>query len=354
MHADAPLPSAAQSACMIGKGADECVGVFTTPSPIYLRTIIATKMMNSMDTPPTYADAQEVSAQQSTRRTPPHIIAIDFGTTFTGVAHLHSDTNNATSLKASEVAERIALVQRWPEASGAYVEKIPTILSYDSAGVVEQWGASVKAEDEVKVRYFKLGLQPDAYGGSPAGLQDGFLTDFGWRNVNLNKSPVDFAADYLSEIQRYIRDEYFPSMYPAVWLKNQSFDYVITVPAIWTEKAKALTRQAAVRAGIPDSSLIFTTEPEAAALYCATICKNIDLGAGNRFSVCDVGGGTVVYCGKVLSDNRTSFRIRLYLRIRIKSTSVLRALEGFAVPHSLTKTFSKCFRASLETKPTQS
>lgn len=249
-----------------------------------------------MDQPPTYADAQEVEAEQSTKSTPPHIIAIDFGTTFTGVAHLHSDTINATSLKASEVAERIALVQRWPDASGAYAEKIPTILSYDSAGAVKQWGASVTADDKVKVRYFKLGLQPDAYRDTPAGLRDGFLTDFGWRNVSLdNKSPVDFATDYLSEIQRYIHDEYFRSMYPAAWLKNQSFQYVITVPAIWTEKAKALTRQAAVGAGIPDSSLVFTTEPEAAALYCATICKSMNLGDGNQFLVCDVGGGTVVY-----------------------------------------------------------
>jgi molecular chaperone DnaK (HSP70) len=306
-----------------------------------------------MDSPPGYADAQQVEPESSTRKTTPHIIAIDFGTTFTGVAHLHSDTINATSLKASEVAERITLVQRWPDASGAYAEKIPTILSYDSAGVVERWGASVRAEDKIKVRYFKLGLQPDAYAGSPAGLRDGFLTEFGWHNVNLNKSPLDIATDYLTEIQRHIHDEYFPSIYPTVWLKNQSFDYVITVPAIWTEKAKALTRQAAVRAGIPDASLVFTTEPEAAALYCATLCTSVDLGTGDRFLVCDVGGGTVVNFRKASFDNRISFHTRSCHRSRLKSTSVQPGLEAFAVLRFLTRTFSKCFRGSSVTKQTQ-
>jgi hypothetical protein len=37
------------------------------------------------------------------------------------------------------------------------------------------------------------------------------------------------------------------------------------------------------------------TEPEAAALYCATLCKEVDLKIGNRFLICDAGGGTVVF-----------------------------------------------------------
>src|SRR5579864_3174404 len=36
------------------------------------------------------------------------------------------------------------------------------------------------------------------------------------------------------------------------------------------------------------------TEPEAAALYCATLCRQVDLKVGNRFLICDAGGGTVV------------------------------------------------------------
>jgi len=70
--------------------------------------------------------------------------------------------------------------------------------------------------------------------------------------------------------------------------------YVITVPAIWKDSAKALTRQAAEQAGIPKKDLDLVTEPEAAALYCATLCVEADLQDGDRFIVCDAGGGTVV------------------------------------------------------------
>jgi hypothetical protein len=40
--------------------------------------------------------------------------------------------------------------------------------------------------------------------------------------------------------------------------------------------------------------LMLITEPEAAALACATLCDEVDLREGDRFLVCDAGGGTVV------------------------------------------------------------
>ena len=84
-----------------------------------------------------------------------------------------------------------------------------------------------------------------------------------------------------------------PRQYGQGFLRNQQISFVITVPAIWKDSAKSLTRQAAVRAGIPDRKLELITEPEAAALYCATICREVDLRDGDRFVVCDAGGGTV-------------------------------------------------------------
>jgi molecular chaperone DnaK (HSP70) len=70
--------------------------------------------------------------------------------------------------------------------------------------------------------------------------------------------------------------------------------YIITVPAIWSDMAKNLTRKAASRAGFPDDKITLITEPEAAALYCATNSLEVDLYDGDRFLVCDAGGGTVV------------------------------------------------------------
>jgi hypothetical protein len=120
--------------------------------------------------------------------------------------------------------------------------------------------------------------------------------DPNWKHPQLpQKAAVDYAADYLTCIHKYVKDVFFPRQFGSVFLRNQQISYVITVPAIWKDSAKALTRQAAVRAGIPERKLELITEPEAAALYCATICHEVDLTDGDRFLVCDAGGGTVVF-----------------------------------------------------------
>jgi molecular chaperone DnaK (HSP70) len=74
--------------------------------------------------------------------------------------------------------------------------------------------------------------------------------------------------------------------------------YCLTVPAMWTDKAKNLMRRAATKAGIiqPDDHrdrLMLVSEPEAAALYCEKHCGTYKLGPGDRFLICDDGGGTV-------------------------------------------------------------
>lgn len=74
--------------------------------------------------------------------------------------------------------------------------------------------------------------------------------------------------------------------------------FCLTVPAIWTEKAKIIMREAAIQAGIvnasdPQDRLLLVGEPEAAALYCESVIKEYDLDHGDTFLICDAGGGTV-------------------------------------------------------------
>jgi len=131
------------------------------------------------------------------------------------------------------------------------------------------------------------------YGRGEAASTLAFI-DPNWKNPIPNKTPVDFAVDFLECVHRYIKEVALPRQYGKTFLKGLQIAYVITVPAIWKDGAKALTQQAAERAGIPANKLDLVTEPEAAALYCATICNEVDLGDGDRFMVCDAGGGTVV------------------------------------------------------------
>jgi molecular chaperone DnaK (HSP70) len=223
------------------------------------------------------------------------VIGIDFGTTFTGVAFAHSGQIQGND--TAKIAESVTVVS-WPGATLSNTDKIPTVISYNRSP--PSWGGNVRDRDDMQVAHFKLGLQPDAarhYGRLPfdTGVSALSFLEPGYRHPKLpGKTALDFTADYLKAILTYIRDDFFPRKFGATFLRNQQISYVITVPAIWKDSAKSQTRQAAVRAGIPANKLTLITEPEAAALYCATIGQEVDLRDGDRFLICDAGGGTVV------------------------------------------------------------
>lgn len=99
-------------------------------------------------------------------------------------------------------------------------------------------------------------------------------------------SPVDASASYLA----YVR---------AAW--NHAFadaplecqDVVLTLPASFDEAARALTLEAARRAGLPGVRLL--EEPQAALydwLHARRGALDAALGGARRVLVCDVGGGT--------------------------------------------------------------
>jgi molecular chaperone DnaK (HSP70) len=61
---------------------------------------------------------------------------------------------------------------------------------------------------------------------------------------------VDFAADYLALVGNYVLNEVLAEHFDVSFLRNEQLSFVLTVPAIWTERAKDATRKAAERAGI--------------------------------------------------------------------------------------------------------
>lgn len=233
------------------------------------------------------------------------VIGIDFGTTYTGVAYAHSLTGNAdprdishSQAQLDAIAEKVVLIRTWPMANMQNAEKTPTVLAYDD-GAVTAWGGNVQSSHPTKIEFFKLGLQQGASehyrSTNSASLLGGFLSDHEWRHPDLpTKTAVDYAADFLREIRQHVLDNVLPRQLGQEFLKNERISYAITVPAIWSYKARHLTKVAAERAGIPEDMLVIITEPEAAALYCATTSRTIKLKSGDCFLICDAGGGTVV------------------------------------------------------------
>jgi len=233
------------------------------------------------------------------------VIGIDFGTTFTGVAFAYSlrIASVASFADIKMASQQITIVRSWPSQTPHFSSKIPTLLSY--ASNPPAWGGAVDDEDPFRVAHFKLGLQESVarhyahgFGASfnESHIHGGYLTDDEWKHSKLpEKSALDFTTDFLAGIVKFLKTEFLPGIYGGTeFLINQRIPYVITVPAIWSDKAKSLTQQAAVAAGIPQKDLMLITEPEAAAHFCISLCKDTDLKEGEKFLVCDAGGGTVV------------------------------------------------------------
>lgn len=108
---------------------------------------------------------------------------------------------------------------------------------------------------------------------------------------NSGKDAVSVVTDYLHEIYEHTKKQ-LVGRYGATFVEDTEIQWVLTVPAIWSDAAKDATLAAARRAKIgPALSLI--SEPEAAAIYTLQAMQPKQLKVGNNYVVCDAGGGTV-------------------------------------------------------------
>ncbi|KAF9437623.1 Heat shock 70 kDa protein 12A [Entomortierella beljakovae] len=114
-----------------------------------------------------------------------------------------------------------------------------------------------------------------------------------WENIVTIPTAI---SDYLDAIHKYVTERILEQFGPS--FSQKKFRYCLTVPAIWSDKAKDVMRQAAIRANIiskldHSDRLTLVSEPEAAALYCERVCDQFDLKHDDQFMICDAGGGTV-------------------------------------------------------------
>lgn len=109
--------------------------------------------------------------------------------------------------------------------------------------------------------------------------------------AKLVKPPVEMAADYIRSMYQHAMD-HIATKVPEDYLQNEvKKKFVISVPAVWSDKAKDATLRAAKLAGMNPATLI--KEPEAAALYTLHVLQERGLGVGDALVICDAGGGTV-------------------------------------------------------------
>lgn len=285
------------------------LGVSLSPTrtePDYLKDDLLEEDLD--DTSPPSYKYQEQSQRfesDSSDSTPRRlVIAIDYGTTFTGVAFAAPMFHEAS-------LNEIKVIDNWGK-SMSNKSKVPSVNSYSPAPNGEQqWGESL-SPDAVTMINTKLEL--DVQDNKSDELELILQVLDGMKNLHFDhvrasggypeytwKSPEEIVTDYLTKIYPYLDkrlDEFGQEI-----RQRLPVDIVVTVPVNWSYGAKNSTLRAIRTAGFNKKNfpnlqdIIMVTEPEAAAIYTARYLKiemqKDFLKVGECFVLCDAGGGTV-------------------------------------------------------------
>lgn len=156
---------------------------------------------------------------------------------------------------------------------------------YDEAGKIKKWGYEMEPTD-APLRCIKLLL--DHNQPFPSWVNKHELSE---QLKKVNKTPTTAVADYLAKILSFANKD-IEEKYAASMLSTTPIEYVLTVPAVWSDAAKQATLKAASIAGL-GKSVHLISEAEAAAVYALSAVQNEDVHIGDVFVICDAGGGTV-------------------------------------------------------------
>ncbi|KAH8587392.1 hypothetical protein B0O99DRAFT_641981 [Bisporella sp. PMI_857] len=209
-------------------------------------------------------------------------VAIDFGTTYSGVAWAKVLDGHAN------------LIDQWPLAGSHSTskssEKAPTEIVYDEDEPTEfKWGFQIP-RDVDRHQWFKLDL--DSKYSPTTALSKRYPPPNSLPSGDQHKAQ-QLTADYLGALKRHLLG-ILQSQLGQHQAQETPLQFILTVPAVWSDAAKEKTLQAAETAGLGQNApILMISEPEAAATYALFRKELGGLSNGDTFVVCDAGGGTV-------------------------------------------------------------
>ncbi|PYI05259.1 actin-like ATPase domain-containing protein [Aspergillus sclerotiicarbonarius CBS 121057] len=214
------------------------------------------------------------------------VVVVDFGTTFSGVAW--AQTSNP---------ESHYIINQWPQSTtessdGMTSEKVPSEVTYEysKSGAKCLWGFQI-IDSMPRIQWIKLGLAPDQKLGVGSRLSSTY-SDCRRIPVPYHSSAEDVVTDYLRSLREHAVNILKSKLGNS--LDSTNVEFVITVPAIWSDRAKMATLSCAEKAGYGESSAIrIISEPEAAAIHSLRASSPHGLEVGDTIVLCDAGGGTV-------------------------------------------------------------
>jgi molecular chaperone DnaK (HSP70) len=172
---------------------------------------------------------------------------------------------------------------------GETSEKAPTQLCYHDDKI--KWGFGIP-EEEARYLWFKLGLDPAQKHNEISLLAVNYPDPKAMPPAYDDElSPVQLTIDYLAQLHQHT-DKILRRKLGDTIMDTTAIRYTITVPAIWSDAAKAKTVDCATKAGL-GRNIGIISEPEAAVVHALDALNPHDLKVGENFVLCDAGGGTV-------------------------------------------------------------
>jgi len=209
-----------------------------------------------------------------------YVVGVDFGTTYVSTVTTTNDiypSNGLWCFRFTSVAfahtstpDDVKLIMNWKGASTSSPtsDQVPTEVYYTNPPTREKkWGYEVRrirnAGGSGALRWFKLLLQtPTESSDTPIQVQE-----TAERLQRHGLSPVDAVTDFLKSVLE-LTEENMNRTY-GHWARESKRLFIMTVPAMWGDYAKALMIQAAENAGFGTHRIDFKliSEPESAASY---------------------------------------------------------------------------------------
>ncbi|XHG03295.1 hypothetical protein AWENTII_006610 [Aspergillus wentii] len=142
-----------------------------------------------------------------------------------------------------------------------------------------------------RTQWIKLELDPDQKPGINSSLSSTY-SDCRSIPTSHHTSPEGIVTDYLRSLREHTLKVLKKQVGKAI--EKMALEFVITVPAVWSDKAKTKTLSCAEEAGFGESAKIrIISEPEAAAMHTLQASNPHGLDIGDTIVICDAGGGTV-------------------------------------------------------------
>ncbi|KAJ3566482.1 hypothetical protein NPX13_g7112 [Xylaria arbuscula] len=217
---------------------------------------------------------------------PDIIVAVDFGTSYTGVAWARPQRIHA-------LQSPIQILDNWPGVSNKNEQKVPSCLVYNEDGSVSSWGFLCEDDDDpAKERYefFKIYLDEETF--EEARLKG---------TKNLPKSvehAQKLSIDFLKQIYNHSKStiELHTGISRQGW-RDLKVEFIFSVPTTWRTQGminifkECITLSGFGMATSHHSANVELTESEAAAV--ATIKSSVvTFQPGDVFMSVDAGGGT--------------------------------------------------------------